>query len=85
MAKATLLDEIDSAVAVTAEASRRKTWFDCLQSDAQQVLVAARDKFRAGGYEITRYALARVLVDHATKHGWKVCDTKRMSEWLASN
>jgi hypothetical protein len=85
MGKATLLDEIDSAVAVTAEAARRKTWFDCLPSDAQQLLVAARDKFHAGGYEIARYALARVLVDHATKHGWKVCDTKRMSEWLASN
>jgi hypothetical protein len=83
MPKATLLDEIDSAVAVTAEAARRKTWFDHLPADGQQVLVAARDKFRAGGYEITRHALARVLVDHAAKQGWKVADSRRMSEWLA--
>lgn len=85
MAKASLLDEIDSAVTATAEAARRKTWFDCLPSDAKQLMIAARDKFHAGGYEITRHALARVLIEHATKHGWKVCDTKRMSEWLAQS
>ncbi len=85
MPKATLLDEIDSAVAVTAEAARRKTWFDHLPADAQQTLTAAREKFLAGGYEITRHALAKVLVDHAKRHGWKVCDHRRMSEWLASN
>jgi hypothetical protein len=80
-----LLDEIDSAVSVTAEAARRKTWFDHLPADAQQTLSAARDKFRSGGYEITRNALAKVLVGHATKHGWKVCDVRRMVEWLAQS
>lgn len=85
MPKASLLDEIDSAVAVTAEAAKRKTWFDALPTEAQQTLTAARDKFNAGGYEISRLALGRVLVDHATKRGWKIADARRMAEWLAIN
>jgi hypothetical protein len=85
MGKATLLDEIDSAVTATAEAARRKTWFDHLPADAQQTLAAAREKFAAGGYDITRHALAKVLVDHAKRHDWKVCDQRRMAEWLAQS
>jgi hypothetical protein len=85
MPKASLLDEIDSAVEATATAAKRLNWFEKLPPDAQQTLAAARDKFRSGGYEISKLALSRVLVDHATKHGWKVCDARRMAEWLASN
>ncbi len=84
MAKSSLLDEIDSAVAVRAQ-SKRTTWFDTLPPDAKAVLNAARDKFRNGEYSIARLSLAKVLVAHATKHGWKICDARRMSEWLASN
>jgi hypothetical protein len=82
MPQDTLLDELDSIVEATAQASRRKTWFDHLPSDAREVLTAARKKFHAGGYEISRHALAKVLIEHAKGRGWRTCDQRRMCEWL---
>jgi len=49
-------------------------------------LLAAKAKFRSGEYGRTRrLTLARILVDYGHEHGWKVCDPKRMSEWLAKD
>lgn len=83
MAKGNMLADIDAAVAaVTAE--RRLTWFDRLPTEAMDTLLAAREKFHAGGYgKLRRLTLARILIDHAAKRGWRTCDDKRLSEWLA--
>ena len=83
MAKASpFLADIDAAV--TSQCSRR-TWFDALGDDAQAELLAVRKRWRDGGYTVKRFTLARLIVSAATDRGWKVCDHKRMSEWLARN
>lgn len=83
MGKSNLLADIDAAVVIAVAASRPVTWFDRLPTEAQDALLAARTKFHAGGYgDISRFALARVLVAYAKEHGWKTCDRKRMHEWL---
>ena len=80
-----LLKEIDAAVASAALMQRPRTWFDNLHSDAQRVLIEARRKFHAGGYDVKRRTLARLLCGYCQKNGWKSCDERRMSEWLAQN
>lgn len=85
MPKATLLDEIDSAVAATAESRKPRTWFDALPDDAKATLLAAREKFQSGGYDIPKYTLASVLIDYAAKRGWRICNRKGLTEWLAQN
>ena len=72
----------DLDAAVTQQCGRR-TWFDLLDADAQAELLAARKRWRDGGYTVKRQTLARLIVSAATDRGWKVCDIKRMSEWLA--
>lgn len=79
------LADIDASVATIA-AERQLTWFDRLPTDAMDTLLAAKTKFRSGGYGSTkRLTLARILVNYGQEHGWKVCDSKRMSEWLAKD
>ena len=79
------LADIDASVATIA-AERQLTWFDRLPTDAMDTLLAAKAKFRSGEYGRTRrLALARILVDYGHEHGGKVCDPKRMSEWLAKD
>jgi hypothetical protein len=85
MPKGTLLDEIDSAVAATVESRRRRTWFDALPDEAKTTLLAAREKFQAGGYDIPKFTLATVLIDYAAKRGWRICNRKGLGEWLAQN
>ncbi|NBW12298.1 MAG: hypothetical protein EBR82_30130 [Caulobacteraceae bacterium] len=86
MPKATgLLDEIDSAVAATAVSLKPRTWFDALPEDAKATLLAAREKFHAGGYNIPKYSLASVLIDYAEKRNWRICSRKGVAEWLAQS
>lgn len=76
-----LLSEIDAAVA--EKSVSRSTWFDRLPPDASETLCAARDKFRAGGYgRLKALPLARILIEHAAKRKWTLCDPRRLSEWL---
>lgn len=83
MPNASVLAEIDAAVADTL-AARRETWFDRLPQDVQTKFLAARDKLHAGGYgKVKRSTLGRVLIEYAEKLGLHACDYKRMSEWLA--
>jgi hypothetical protein len=83
MAKGNMLAEIDVAVAA-AMAERRLTWFDRLPTEAMDTLLAAREKFHAGGYGTTkRLTLARILIEYCETRGWRSCDHKRMGEWLA--
>jgi len=77
-----LLSAVDTAAKNYRE---RMTWFDCLKDDARDELLAARKKWHAGGYSLKRLTLARLIVKAAKDRGWKVCDSKRMSEWLAKN
>lgn len=78
-----VLADIDAAVASVA-AERRLTWFDRLPTEAMDTLLAAREKFHAGGYGTTkRHTLARILLEYCQTRGWRSCDCKRMSEWLA--
>jgi hypothetical protein len=81
MAKGNPLAELDAAVAAVKTA-RPPTWFDRQPPEAQEIFLAARDKWRSGGYTVRRFTLARVLIEYAVKNGWDVCDAKRMSEWL---
>jgi len=83
MPKATsLLADVDAA----AKSFRnRTTWFDMLGSEAQSELLAARQKWHAGGFTLKRYQVSRLIVKAATNRGWKVCDEKRMAEWLDKN
>jgi hypothetical protein len=84
MAKSALA-VIDAAVAEVVNA-QRATWFERLPDDARETLVAARAKFHAGGYgTLKRTTLCRILIQHATKQGWKVPKLKGMSEWLAKH
>lgn len=83
MAKASILDEIDAAV-MHVHAERHSTWFDKLPPEPQKVLLAAREKFHAGGYGTTkRLTLARILIEYCETRGLRSCDYKRMGEWLA--
>lgn len=85
MAKQTLLAELDAAVESVAAANKRRTWLDTLPPDAKQLFLEARKKFQAGGYQVKRYTLAAVLCEHAEKNGWRVCDQRRMGQWLAQS
>jgi hypothetical protein len=83
MAKASpFLADIDNAI---TQQCARPTWFDLLAADAQSELLAVRKRWHAGGYTVKRLTLARLIIKVATDRGWKVCDYKRMGEWLAKN
>ena len=76
-----LLADIDAAAA--AASVTRTIWFDRLPPDAVETLNAAREKFMAGGYgQLKAQPLARILLEHAAKRGWVLCDIKRLAEWL---
>jgi hypothetical protein len=84
MAKSALA-VIDAAVAEAAS-QHRLTWIDRLPDEARNLMLAAREKFQAGGYgELKRLTLARILHEHAEKQGWKVADPTRLAEWLAKH
>lgn len=81
----TLLAELDRAAAEVANAPKpsRITWFDRLPDEAQRELLAAREKYRVGGWrELSREAFARLLIKTATDRGWPVCQLTRMKSWL---
>ena len=79
------LAAIDAAVADVVNA-RPTTWIDRLPDDARDVMLAAREKFQAGGYgELKRLTLARILFDHAEQQGWKIADPTRLAQWLAKH
>lgn len=79
------LAAIDAAVAEVVNA-RRETWIDRLPDDARGVLLAAREKFQAGGYGgVKKLTLAKVLYDHAGQQGWKIADPTRLAQWLAKH
>lgn len=79
----TLLAELDKA-APTCRAAIGTTWFDRLPADAQKELLAAREKYLAGGYRgVSQTSFARLLMKAATDRGWAVCRITRMKEWLA--
>ena len=79
------LAAIDAAVAEVVNA-RPTTWIDRLSDDAREVMLAAREKFQAGGYgELKRLTLARILFDHAEQQGWKIADPTRLAQWLAKH
>jgi hypothetical protein len=83
MAKASsLLAVVDAAA---SSYRHRTTWFDRLDADAKSELMAARKKWRDGGYTLKRLTLARMIVEAARERGWPVCDATRMSEWLRKN
>lgn len=84
MTKANVLDAIDQAVTAHVSMSQPRTWFERLPTEAQETLTAARDKFLAGGYTVTRTVLARVLISHAEKRGWKLGYLKRLTSWLGT-
>ena len=83
MAKASSLLAVVDAAASSYRS--RITWFDRLHDDAKSELLAARKKWRDGGYTLKRLTLARMIVEAARERGWAVCDEKRMSEWLSKN
>lgn len=83
MAKAnSLLAAVDAAV---NNRKGRTTWIDRLDADARSELLAARKKWREGGYQLRRLTLARMIVAAARERGWAVCDETRMAEWLSRN
>lgn len=77
-----LLDDVDTAV---TSHKGRTIWFDRLDADAKSELLAARKKWRGGGYQLRRLTLARIIVESARERGWVVCDETRMAEWLSKN
>lgn len=82
MAKArSLVDLIGTGL---AEATHRRTWFDDLTPEAQAELLDVRKRFQAGEFGQRGKALtvAKLLAPSCEERGWKVCDIKRMSEWL---
>lgn len=80
----TLLTDLDKAVPACRTAIGT-TWLDRLPDDAQKEMLAAREKFRSGGYRgVSQTSFARLLIKFATDRGWTVCKVSRMKEWLAS-
>lgn len=82
MAKAkTLADLIGNGI---AEVTHRRTWWDDLDATAQAELTDVRQRFQRGefGPKAKPWTVAKMLVPMCETRGWKVCDTKRMSEWL---
>lgn len=79
------LAAIDAAVAEVVNA-KPATWLDRLPDDARDMMLAAREKFRSGGYgTVKKLTLARILYDHAEQQGWKIADPRRLAEWLAKH
>lgn len=79
------LSSIDAAVGEAIRA-HRPTWFDRLPKDARELMLAAREKFQAGGYgTLKKLTLGRILHEHAQKQGWTVADPTRLGQWLAKH
>lgn len=77
----TLADIVGSGI---AETTTRRTWWHYLPEDARTELADVRRKFQAGEYgpKVRSLTVARMILPHCEERGWKVCDSKRMSEWL---
>lgn len=84
MAKAktkALADLIGSGI---AEITQRSTWWHCLPDEAREELADVRKRFHAGEYgpRAKAHTIARLLMPHCEAKGWKICDIKRLAEWL---
>lgn len=78
-----LADEIGAVVPTLAG---RQTWWSKLPAEAAAELLEVRSRFQAGGYgDLTRHRLGELLHQSCKSRGWRTCDARRFSEWLAKN
>jgi len=71
----------DEIVAVL-QANPAVSWFARLPPDAQEELLAVRERFHAGGYSARRHQVATALVASAERRGWKLPTESTVSKWL---
>ena len=75
----------DEIAAADPNAFRRRTWFDNLPAEASEELLAVRQRFQAGGYELKPLQIARLLYAKCQAKRWKTCDATRLAQWLHQN
>jgi hypothetical protein len=75
----------DEIAAADPNSFRRRTWFDNLPAEAADELLAVRQRFRDGGYELKPLQIAKLLYERCQARGWKTCDPTRLSQWLQQN
>lgn len=60
-----------------------RSWFDCLDEDAQEELTAIKSRFLSGEYgATTKSAMARAIIAAASERGWKTSGMQGVIHWL---
>lgn len=75
----------DEIAAADPSAFKRRTWFDNLPAEASEELLAVRQRFQTGGYDLKALQVAKLLYQKCKARGWKTCDATRFAVWLQQN
>lgn len=79
--KKDFLSAVEEKIVNTSHGFR--TWFDCLDSDAQRELSSVRAKYRRGGYaNKQKRAIAKAVIAVARERGWRVSGIQGVIAWL---